>query len=107
MFVNVEQLRPLKKAGHYGFNLFLELDDLQLVVIGFRVLNGYVNPPTMMNGGKYYGTAYLAGTVTQRIYNLLADELPPGTLKPFDKAMGAIALTTERAAIYTPKSVME
>lgn len=105
MFVNIEQLRSLKKPGHFGFNLFLQLDDLQLVVIGFRVLNGYVNPPTMMNGGKYYGTAYLTGSVSRQIYNLLADDLPPGTLKPFDKAMGAIAFTQERAKIYAPKSV--
>lgn len=101
MDIHISKPKALKKDGHYGFNVFLHTEGYQMVLVGFRVVNGYINPPAMITRGKYYGVAYFDPDLSLLLYEALEKELP-GTLKSFDRVKVGFGLTEDRAKMYMP-----
>lgn len=100
MTLKLSEFKALNKPSHYSFNVWLDLNGWQLILVGFRLTNGYISPPAMFSGGKYYGALYLDGEIAKAIYDEIKGKYE---VKDFEKATKGLIITEERASIYLPK----
>jgi hypothetical protein len=85
--------------GNKGFNLLLDIENLQILIPSFRVTKGYINPPAIKSKKKFYGVTFFDVDVLQAIYSAV-DKAFPGVLREFTVATGPIAMTPERIDLY-------
>jgi len=93
--VQVSNLTPLTKPGHYGFNLYLTFDEKgSILVKGMRIVGGYISCPARPTGKKWYSVVELNEDMARLVYlEVVAKIARQGlsvTLKDFPQAFSTL-----------------
>ena len=65
----------LKSSKALRFNVMFNIDDSYAAIVGFRLMDGCIHPPSVRNKNNYYPVCFLGTTTAQKLYEKLKEKL--------------------------------
>lgn len=100
MKISIDSLREVTD-GNYSFNALLQNDNM-IILTGWRIMKGKIYSPAVKTKTGYFQVCFLDNDTLRALYDTLAENLTPGYLESYDKAVGTLRPTQRTLDTFLP-----